>query len=58
VHTDHRCIGFELNDQEAKVSFANGEGCRNGEAEVVIASLTVSNPLCENTLSSRRRLNT
>jgi salicylate hydroxylase len=35
VHTGHRCIGFEQNDREAKLRFANG---RTVEADVVIAA--------------------
>jgi salicylate hydroxylase len=35
VHTGHCCIGFEQNDREAKLRFANG---RTVEADVVIAA--------------------
>jgi salicylate hydroxylase len=35
VHTGHRCVGFEQNDREAKLTFANGKTI---EVDLVIAA--------------------
>jgi salicylate hydroxylase len=42
VHITHRCVGFEQNDREAKLTFANG---RTVEVDVVVGADGLHSPL-------------